>query len=536
MSTTAQAYYQWLFEHLLSVGRQIKVSGEFHGKVEQIDKIIGNDKTAIITSILDFMVHCATVDITIDTDNKNLTQLFNNWKKNLNTGINLDIPRGLRSFTEQYFRERWRSSLIGLNIKWGFVDGYWLPAKMWFSDGAGIWVRNSTGNLTATKYYLGRPKDKDQNLLPKRGTDIIIRKPYNSWYKSYPDPYLARRGALYHGLFKEKIIEKQAEIVNSFFPYMELIKMGSPEALSKGMAPQEEDFKDMENKVKNLRNDYSEYSASRGLIGAFPYDVNIEHLIPDFSKAVDEKILKPLDKNLLSAMGMIELKGFSGDREEAILNPKVLVEEVTDAVLDYVELLDDVMAMIKEKNQNHRKYNKNEIRLNPGIIKSFITDAMRVMIRSWYDRGLVAKKGSVENTTPFNFETQVNQRDKERREKLNRRCYPPPIINQEQYLNDPSDPGETPEETDEQKPEKKKTEKDIDSTAEIDLITEPMKTIRSIPNEIKELLSKKEQKIFKKAFNEQFAKCLMMQMDDFLREKISLEYAEKKVKDKWVKK
>lgn len=532
MSSIIEQYYSQLFDYLLSVGSKIQVATEFHEQVKQVDAVLKNDYTAIISTIIDFMIQCATVDININTNNTNLTKIFEDWKQNLNSNINVDIPRGLRSFTEQYFRERWRSSLIVLNMKWERVDGLELPTKMWLYDSSNIYVdRNNNGDLTTTKYYIGKPDKSGSNQLPKRNMNILVRKPYNQWIDKYSTPYLIKHGALYHALFQKKLIEKLAEMVHSTFPALTMIKMGSAEAMAKGQMPTKEDMDAMEEKFKDLKNKYDEYTASRALFGAFPYDVNLEEYLPTFSKILDEKIFKPLDKKLLFALGLIELRGFSSDREEAILNPKVLVEEIEDAVLDYVELLDDVMAEIKKRNINNRKYMNLDIRLSSGIIKSFITNDMRVMLRSWYDRGLISKEDAVENTTPLNFETQISKRDRERKEKLNQRLYPPVIVNLEKDINDPSEPVETPEETKEQTPEKKKTEQDMQSTAEIEIITEPMKTIRSIPEEIRAELNKDEQKLFKQFFNEKFEQCDNLEMDDWLKEKTAMEYAVEKIQE-----
>ena len=60
---------------------------------------------------------------------------------------------------------------------------------------------------------------------------------------------------------------------------------------------------------------------------------------------------------------------------------------------------------------------------------------------------------------------------------------------------------------------------------ETECIMEPMKSIRNIPKEIKADLSKKEQQIFKKAFNECFVNATKLKYDNKLREQASLEYA-----------
>ena len=520
--STSDYYYNQVFDYLLSAGSKIKVSNNFHGQITQIDTILKNDHTALISTVLDFMVHSATVDIQFNTDNSNLTKVLQNWKKVLNTGIGIDIPRGLRSFTEQYFRERWRSSFIVLNIKWAKLDGYWLPSKMWFTDGASMYVNNNTGNLTATKYYIGKPTSDQRNLLPRANTDILVRKPYNQWYDEYPTPYLVKRGAIYHALFKQKILEKQGTVIESILPLLATIKMGCAEAMKKGIMPKKEDFEGMEEKFKNIRKDYDEYTASKGLVGAFPFDVNFEQLIPDLSKILNSDITQNSDKNLLSALGLIELVGFSNSREETILNPKVLVEEVVDAVLDYIELLDDVMAMVKVKNTTlHRKSMNNDIRIASGPIKSFITNDMKLLYRSWYDRGLISRSSSVEDTTGLNFEVQLNKIRKERTDGIIQDTYPPVILNQEQH----ADESDNPEQLKENSPEKKKTEKDIEKSLleEDEIILEPLTSISQIPQQIKNELSKEEQQIFKKAFNEQFEKC--SDMDNKLREYTSLDYA-----------
>jgi cation transport regulator len=256
-------------------------------------------------------------------------------------------------------------------------------------------------------------------------------------------------------------------------------------------------------------------------------------MIPDYAKALDEKILKATDKYLLSSLGLIELKGFSTTREEAILNPKVLIEEVEDGVLDYVELLDDIFYEFREKNKKeHPTLTNNSIRISPEIIKSFITDEMRTMIRSWYDRGLIAKQDAVENTTPLNFETQVNRRDKEKKDRLNFRMYPPVTQNLEKDFNDPSEPKPVNEDIpDDKKPNTPESDNYNNACEEIERINEPMKTIRSIPNEIRQHMSKDEQRIFKEAFNFAFENATELQMDIALRETTALEYAYKKYKE-----
>ena len=65
---------------------------------------------------------------------------------------------------------------------------------------------------------------------------------------------------------------------------------------------------------------------------------------------------------------------------------------------------------------------------------------------------------------------------------------------------------------------------------ETECIKEPMKSIRGIPNEIRDELDKDSQRLFKVAFNEKFKECTDLEYDDFLREKTSMKYAFEQVK------
>jgi len=529
MSSVIQQYYDKLFDIMLSPTGKIKVNDTFHGQMGQINGLLENDKTGLVSTILEFMVHASTVDVNFNTKNDNLTKLFNTWKENVNADLNLDIPRGLRGFTEQYFRERWKSSFIAVNLRWHKINGFWMPTRMYVMDGASIYVKNDKRLLNGNAYYLGNPNNEEaEQLKNTENQTILIRKPYNHWYDQYPTPYLVRKGALYHSLFKIKTLERQAEIIQTAFPYQLLIKVGTQEAIKKGMGPTQTDLDTIKEKFQEQKKDFDEHVFSKGLIGAFAGDVNLEELIPDYKKALDEAILKPIDKNILYALGMIEFKGFSSNREEAILNPKVLVEEVEDGVKDYVELLTEIIYQIKLKNRG--KYTVNDkVEVQASMIKTFLTDAMRTLIRSWFDRGIVGQKSALEGTTGLDFETQIRERDYEDKNDLDKKLYPRIVQNVERSPADLTPDNENiPDDKKPGTPESKNYKNACDET---ECITEPMKTIRSIPNEIREELSKDEQRIFKCAFNNCFNKATELEYDNYIREKASFEYAWKITKE-----
>lgn len=568
MSNVVQLY-QTLIDLLYAPAQKIKVETEFHNQVSQVKKILADDRTSFISSILEFMIHAGNVPINVKTKNSNLDAIYGDWQRNVNANLNLDIPRGMRSLTEQYWRERLTSSLLCLRIRWAKVDDYWMPVTMYFADGGSIWAENKSNKLNTTSYFLGRPNEKRTNILQTSQTEtILIRKPYSQWTSLYPTPYLNRKGATYHALFKFAILDKFAEFVNTVNPYQQFVRMGCEAALAKaGMMPTDEDLRKMEELYQKKTKEAKEHPYAKGFVGATPFDVKLEDIVPPYEKVLDEKHLKMTDKNILASLGMIEFKGFSSNREEAMLNPKVLIEEIVDGVLDWVELLTEVTILTQEKNGQARKYSNLDVRLSPGMIKAFITDDMRALIRSWYDRGLISKKSAVEGTTMLDFEIEVTERDRERKEKLNERCYPPTILNTEKDPNDSSQPidDNTPPTKKKNTPESKNykgnekiicpnCEEEIDyanepekgmgyiacpncevsidqegkiykALEEHECITEPIKDIRNIPNEIRQNLSAEQQQIFKEKFNEEFIRQTALQTDNFLRQQKSIEFA-----------
>ena len=93
-------YTQYLNDLYGTKSTPIKVSTSFHGQMNQIKRLLKNDKTALISSLMEYMVHAGTVPMSFDSDNSNTNKAIVNWQENVNKGLNIDIPRGLRSFTD----------------------------------------------------------------------------------------------------------------------------------------------------------------------------------------------------------------------------------------------------------------------------------------------------------------------------------------------------------------------------------------------------------------------------------------------------
>lgn len=428
MAFNIQQYYQQLFDALKSPSTRSKVATTFHAQVIQVSRFLKNDVTSMISTIVDFMVQSATVPIKFESKDSKLNTTFTKWQKNVNAEVNIDIPRGFRSLTEQYFRERWKSSFIILNINWGVINGFQMPVDMWFTDGGKVYAERKDTNLSSTKYYIGPKKNLKTQIKNRNKRTVIIRKPYNFLYDQYPTPYLIKKGAIYHGLKKEELLDKQSQGVSQAFPSMLAIKIGSDQAMKTGNMPVQKELDDMKQRFIDLKTNTDSRTLNNGLVGAFPYDTNFENILPDFSKIMDPKVTDSTDRNLLMSLGLIEFKGFSTNREESILNPKPLVSEIEDAVEDFVQLMEDVMYEIEKRNPKTDII--EDVTVSHDPIKSLLTDAMKALIRSLYDRGLISKQDTVEGTTTYDFEQQVEKRKNETEDDLDEIMKAPVILNQ----------------------------------------------------------------------------------------------------------
>lgn len=461
----------------------ISVSSTYQEQMKQIHLLLKNDKTGLVNTTLDFMIHTATVPMQIETKNPTLDKLLQTWQKYLlNNKLNIDIPNGLRELSTEYYRERWTSSLIVTNIVWEKIEDWILPTKIWFADGSAINIENEKpSNLTTRNYYLGQ-KDKVNIIKSTDNKSIIIRRPYNAWYENCVTPWLVKRGVLFNALLKNVIVDKQADVITQIIPYLLLLRSGSDKlAEINALATKEEMLALKDSIIKSVKE--NDFSGDIGkLIATLSYDVNMEHFIPDLKKIFDKGILDSVDKNILAGMGLIELVGFSKTRQEAILNPKVMVEEVKDAVGDWTCIIEEIMFMMIEKNKiSHPKLMANNIRVVPGTIRAFMTDEMRTHLRGLYDRGLISKQSTIEDVGEKVFEIEVERRKEETTRGLTETLYPPVVQNQEQNQDETTLPDRTPN-----SPEAKNF-KNAEEEEDIEFIQAPYENVDSLPSQVKVL-------------------------------------------------
>lgn len=470
---------------------------DFASQMTLVNKLLRNDTTGIVNSVLDFQLNSATVPLKIETKNDALDNALNIWQYSLlNKNLSIDAPRGLRDLSAEYYKERWKSSFVALMYRWEDVTinkkVYSLPLKMWFLDGASLKVKSASGKLNSREYFI--QSIKDENRIPDNKTSAIIRKPYASWYEDYPVPYLVRKGTLFNALLKEAVVTKQADVIESMIPYLLLLKSGTDKLAELDLLADGEELKKLKESLVKAQNEHDITGSLGKLVTSLSYDVNMEHFMPDLLKVMHSDITKATDKNILASLGMIEVQGFSSDRQETILNPKILVEEIKDSVLDWSLIIEEVVHQIIERNRNVGIDKlSSEVRVVPGSVKTFVTEGLKNLYNTLYSRGLISKQSVVENVGDFDYEVERERRKKETAQGDDDSMKAPIVQRQEQQGNTtpvaPVKNDTAPDEQNQNKPgDNTKVEK-----AEL-------KTIDDLPEEAKHL-PVNGQIMFLKAYN-----------------------------------
>lgn len=458
-NVNSDMYFKSVISKLLNGSpTQIVVPSDFHSRQERINELLDNDYTGIVKTIYEFMVSTGSVDMNFVTDNSNLTKALQDWANHkLNVGISMDIPKGLKALTTQYMRERYKSSFIVLNIVWEKINDLILPGKMWLSDGGQVLVGGDEDALNGKKYYLG---SDDNEIKSTNKQTIIIRKPFNSWYEGYPTQYLVSKGVLYNAMLKKTLISKQANVIEEMIPYILALRAGDSNLMIKNlMGDIEQQLGNVKESLKQAKRNQKYRHDSGDMILKGRYDLNLDHIMPDLTKLFNDTIVKPVNNDLLCGLGLVELQGFSSDRQEAILNPKVLVEEILNGVNDAKSLYEEVLDLIIEKNSSlHPKHMGQDIRIVPGVVKAFLTDNMRKLIKDHVNTGILSIEDAFEALpTGYDFEISKKRRQQEAENGDEDLFFPRVILNQDSNTksdtNDPRVP--TPNEV----PKKKKNVK-----------------------------------------------------------------------------
>ncbi|MDD4352385.1 MAG: ChaB family protein [Candidatus Gracilibacteria bacterium] len=480
-------YFKQLISRLINgSGTRISVPTDFAARQTKILELLDNDYTGIVKTIIEFMISTGSVNMNFVTDNSNLTKALQDWANHkLNAKISLDIPSGLKALTTQYMRERWTSSFIVLNIIWGKINDLILPSRMWFSDGGQMIVGGDDDTLNGKKYWLG----SDEN--PVKSTDkhtILIRKPFNAWYVGYPTQYLVGKGVLYNAMLKKALITKQADVIEEMIPYILALRAGDATILAKNlMGDYQKQLEDVKEGLKQARRNQKYKTTDGDMILKGRYDLNLEHIMPNLTNVFNETIVKPVNNDMLCGLGLVELQGFSSDRQEAILNPKVLVEEILNGVADFHVLMEEVFDIVQEKNSSlHPKQMGSDIRLVPGVVKAFLTQDMRKLIKDYTNTGELAIEDSFEALPQgFDFEISKKRRQQEQDNGDEDLFFPRVILNQDS--NTKSDTPLSRPPTPQEVPKKKKSAKAEVEDEESGEYLEAPYTKENYPSQLKNL-------------------------------------------------
>jgi len=502
-NVSSDQFFRQIISRLLNgTSSQIKVPQDFASRQQKINELLENDYTGIVKTIYEFMVTTGSVDMNFVSDNSNLTVTLQDWASHkLNANISFDIPRGLKALTTQYMRERYKSSFIVLNIVWDKIDGLILPSKMWLSDGGAILVGGNEDTLNGKKYYLG---SDDNEIKSTNKQTILIRKPFNSWYEGYPTQYLVSKGVLYNAMLKKTLISKQAEVIEEMVPYILALRAGDATLMAKNMMGDiEKQLTTVKDTLKEAKRNKKYQHDAGDMILKGRYDLNLEHLMPDLTKLFNDSIVKPVNNDLLCGLGLVELQGFSSDRQEAILNPKVLVEEILNGVSDAKALYEEVLDLVIERNTElHPKKMGSDIRIVPGVVKAFLTDNMRKLVKDHVNTGILSIEDAFEGLPQgFDFAVSKKRRQTEADNKDEDLFFPRVILNQDSNsLTDVAPRTPTPNEVPQKKKKVVKAEEELEISSE-EYLQAPYDNITQLPNAVKNNLPKAAQRMFMRIVN-----------------------------------
>ena len=412
-----QTFINWLYQT-----GDLSIPTDFHSQCNSICKMVNNDVTGVVNTILDFAVNSASeTRYKIECEEPTLEKLFDLWLSTINVNIN-GVPTGLQQLSKEYLRERWQgSSLCLLRVSsWKdiTVDGTTIsvPTVLWFVNGSSIYIkRPNTKNfkLGSDKYFLCEDLAKDAEL-PGKNEDIIIQKPFSRWFDKYPTPYLVKKGVLKNFLTFKALNEKIDQVVSKILPYLFIINKGSLEQQKLGISYDDKELQDL---IDQLKERLEKLNAEKGRTPTVgnPYDQSYQHLIPDLKGILSEELYSHTYREILSGLGFVDIiQGISSTRKESVLNPKPFLTELNNGVIGFKEMLMEVLTLIINENKlDHKKFFTSgkflEIVNSPLKVN---TEAILEIVRSLFDRGSLSIQTYLESNG-FDYEVEKERRLKE---------------------------------------------------------------------------------------------------------------------------
>lgn len=441
---------------------------KYRDKVLTVKEILKNDVSGLVGTTLDLAIGALSgVQYRVTTDNEGLTKTLNQWLENINESLRGRIPTGLNSLSKEYGRERWKgSSNLLLRTFWEDVDGIELPTVMFFVDGEDIVVKepeNGVIELGTEQYALRVSSDEDDDIkLPKNDTEeIFVQTPYEAWGTVQPQPYLMRRG-LWHNLQFMKLLSEKGEfVVARALEYLLLIKKGTEKLYLEGnISYSKEDLEKVSRDFQDLlaKKKYEMPNVNGMPTGsptyATQFDTSMEHVIPDYSKILHETLYRPIERKLLSGLGLIDVFESGGsERRKEKLNAAPFMSEVRQGILDFQRMLHDIMKTIVEKS-GKPSWRKAKITITNSPIQEFLSDDGKSLLRSLYDRGLLSRETTVTLLGEADFNTEVHRLEDEKKKGIDETMFPPVITNIDEQFGSAAAPGKVKNPADPDNPRK----------------------------------------------------------------------------------
>lgn len=442
---------------LSALYRKVIVPNDFHTQSIAVREIMRNDVSGLITSLSNYMIHCASVHYEIKTENENLNKALKEWLREINISYNGRLPSGIGALAQEYFKERWQGATFPILkiMQWDDNNdsGLMLPVRMAFVDGGSVYsLRTSIDqnyvDILGYQYFLGRKRDK-QSLL---GENCIITNPTGRWYDEYPVPYLIKNGVYYNFKIIQMLRDKQAQILDQILPYLLSIQKNTDQMfIQKGVNYDDEKLKKVSDQFNELIQRMNDFQfdgqrKSKTPIRVTQHDEKVTHIFPDLMMVLKEELTKTFEQNILAGFGFVRVADpLSSLRKETVLNPKAFIQEVKQGVEDFKGILRELVILIQQKNKSNVKYMGAEFRVSNTPISAFNTDEFKQTMRSLYDRGLVSKKLTTEVIGEANYAEQVEERKVEATKGDDYFMFPPVVTNVEQTgLEYPDNPPKTP--------------------------------------------------------------------------------------------
>jgi len=498
------------------MSNKIVVPSDYHSQIRCVKGMLKDDVSGFIDSLTDFAVNSASVNYYIESGNENLDEILNNWLQNINLSQLGRIPIGINALSEEYFKERWKYSAFPIFkiLKWEKNDILNVPSEIFLLDGGVIKAQKNTGKISTDdcfndyRYYLN-----NNSKTELKGNNVLFAKTNGRWNNAYPTPFLIKRGIYRNYSILKSLKENQSKVLDQIIPYMLLVKKGTESLATNDIKNYSaEELKAVIDQFQTLYNKVTEQKHGE-LNGKVPvratqFDEEIETLIPNLMNLFDPKLFSTLEKNILSGLGFIEvLDSATTSRREAVVNPKIFIEEVKKGVTDFKFILRQLLYVVAEHNPSNRKYMNEDIKVKHTPITAFITEDFKDKLRQMYDRGVLSIETYAELVGEVDFEQELNRRQREAKKGYEEDFYPHLLVNQEEKgfdLNEEfvSNPDEI---TEDNKTEDKKSinkHQYFMSTLNSSLEGAPYSDIKELPKQIKDNMSIDLQRTFMKVFNQ----------------------------------